>query len=104
MNILLKSESTGLVGSYPESHKDLSDDLIPVDGNGDICLPCMGIEVEVTPELEIAPEPEPELGIAPEPELEVTPEPENIPEPESVLELEVVPEPKNKTTNRKDVK
>ena len=80
MNILLKSESTGLVGSYPESHKDLSDDLIPVDGNGDICLPCMGIEVEVTPE------------------------PENIPEPESVLELEVVPEPKNKTTNRKDVK
>ena len=86
MNILLKSESTGLVGSYPESHKDLSDDLIPVDGNGDICLPCMGIEVEVTPE------------------LEVTPEPENIPEPESVLELEVVPEPKNKTTNRKDVK
>ena len=86
MNILLKSESTGLVGSYPESHKDLSDDLIPVDGNGDICLPCMGIEVEVTPELEVAPEPE------------------NIPEPESVLELEVVPEPKNKTTNRKDVK
>ena len=80
MNILLKSESTGLVGSYPESHKDLSDDLIPVDGNGDICLPCMGIEVEVSPE------------------------PENIPEPESVLELEVVPEPKNKTTNRKDVK
>ena len=102
MNILLKSKSTGLVGSYPESHKDLSDDLIPVDGNGDICLPCMGIEVEVTPELGIAPEPE--LGIAPEPELEVTPEPENIPEPESVLELEVVPEPKNKTTNRKDVK
>ena len=94
MNISLKSESTGLVGSYPESHKDLSDDLIPVDGNGDICLPCMGIEVEVTPE----------LGIAPEPELEVAPEPENIPEPESVLELEVVPEPKNKTTNRKDVK
>lgn len=88
MNILLKSESTGLVGSYPESHKDLSDDLIPVDGNGDICLPCMGIEVEVTPELGIAPEPEPG----------------NIPEPESVLELEVVPEPKNKTTNRKDVK
>ena len=74
MNILLKSGSTGLVGSYPESHKDLSDDLIPVDGNGDICLPCMGIEVEVAPE------------------------PENIPEPESV------PEPKNKTTNRKDVK
>lgn len=74
MNISLKSESTGLVGSYPEGHKDLSDDLIPVDGNGDICLPCMGIEVEVAPE------------------------PENIPEPESV------PEPKNKTTNRKDVK
>ena len=100
MNILLKSESTGLVGSYPESHKDLSDDLIPVDGNGDICLPCMGIEVEVTPELGIAPEPELEVT----PELEVAPEPENIPEPESVLELEVVPEPKNKTTNRKDVK
>ena len=80
MNILLKSKSTGLVGSYPESHKDLSDDLIPVDGNGDICLPCMGIEVEVSPE------------------------PENIPEPESVLELEVAPESKNKTTNRKDVK
>ena len=96
MNILLKSESTGLVGSYPESHKDLSDDLIPVDGNGDICLPCMGIEVEVTPELGIAPEPELEVT----PELEVAPEPENIPE----LELEVVPEPKNKTTNRKDVK
>ena len=76
MNILLKSKSTGLVGSYPERHKDLSDDLTPVDGNGDICLPCMGIEVEVTPE------------------------PENIPEPE----LEVAPEPKNKTTNRKDVK
>lgn len=94
MNILLKSESTGLVGSYPESHKDLSDDLIPVDGNGDICLPCMGIEVEVTPELGIAPEPELEVT----PELEVAPEPENIPEPESVLE------PKNKTTNRKDVK
>ena len=92
MNILLKSKSTGLVGSYPESHKDLSDDLIPVDGNGDICLPCMGIEVEVTPELEVTPG------------LEVAPEPENIPEPESVLELEVVPEPKNKTTNRKDVK
>ena len=62
MNILLKSESTGLVGSYPEGHKDLSDDLIPVDGNGDICLPCMGVAVEDTPE------------------------------------------PKNKTTNRKDVK
>ena len=100
MNILLKSESTGLVGSYPESHKDLSDDLIPVDGNGDICLPCMGIEVEVSPELGIAPEPELEVT----PELEVVPEPGNIPEPESVLELEVVPEPKNKTTNRKDVK
>ena len=56
MNILLKSKSTGLVGSYPESHKDLSDDLIPVDGNGDICLPCMGIEVEVAPELEVVPE------------------------------------------------
>ena len=100
MNILLKSESTGLVGSYPESHKDLSDDLIPVDGNGDICLPCMGIEVEVTPELGIAPEPE--LGVTPE--LEVVPEPGNIPEPESVPELEVAPESKNKTTNRKDVK
>ena len=100
MNISLKSESTGLVGSYPESHKDLSDDLIPVDGNGDICLPCMGIEVEVTPELGIAPEPE--LGVTPE--LEVVPEPGNIPEPESVPELEVAPESKNKTTNRKDVK
>ena len=52
MNILLKSKSTGLVGSYPESHKDLSDDLIPVDGNGDICLPCMGLAVEDAPKPE----------------------------------------------------
>ena len=54
MGILLKSRSTGLVGVYPEGHKDLSDDLIPVDGNGNVCLPCMGVVEEETPDIELA--------------------------------------------------
>lgn len=43
MNVLLKSKSTGLIGSYPASHAELSDDLVPVDSEGNVCLPCMGV-------------------------------------------------------------
>ena len=44
--ISLKSKSTGLIGEYPESHLGLDDDLIPVDSEGNICLPCMGVKAE----------------------------------------------------------
>lgn len=44
MNILLMSKSTGLIGSYPASHAELSDDLVPVDSEGNVCLPCMGVK------------------------------------------------------------
>lgn len=50
MNILLKSKSTGLIDSYPASHAELSDDLVPVDAEGNVCLPCMGITDPVADE------------------------------------------------------
>ena len=46
VNIPMKSKSTGLVGMYPKKHLALSDDLVPVDEDGNVCLPCMGVQVE----------------------------------------------------------
>lgn len=46
--ITLKSKSTGLIGVYPKSHLGMDDDLVAVDSEGNVCLPCMG--VKETPE------------------------------------------------------
>ena len=54
MKVALKSKSTGLVGMYPKKHAALSDDLVPVDEDGNVCLPCMGVVVEETPNNESA--------------------------------------------------
>lgn len=45
-----KSLSTGKIGVYPKDHARLDKDLVPVDSNGDICLPCMGVKSELKPE------------------------------------------------------
>ena len=54
MKVALKSKSTGLVGMYPKKHAALSDDLVPVDEDGNVCLPCMGVVVEETPKIKPA--------------------------------------------------
>ena len=51
--VTLKSKSTGLIGEYPADHFGQDDDLVIVDSEGNICLPCMGMTE--TPAVEPAP-------------------------------------------------
>lgn len=39
--VVLKSKATGLIGVYPKSHAALDSDLVPVDSDGNVCVPCM---------------------------------------------------------------
>lgn len=39
---------------YPKKHAALSDDLVPVDEDGNVCLPCMGVVVEEAPKIKPA--------------------------------------------------